>query len=174
MFSIAGNESPLSINPSSLTAWKGSCVLIPCQISEVCNLGKVNRLAVAWYFEPLEDNVPRENNGHLLYDSSKTSEDLITSTSPDFRGLVRFVGNLSNRDCSLIVSQLQMNESGSYTAYIVDSNDNWRLKWHLNATVKIAGKSFAEQLVFLFFPCKSRASAETEKLSKYYLQDLDQ
>ncbi|XP_062996252.1 B-cell receptor CD22-like [Elgaria multicarinata webbii] len=137
VFCTRCTETPLSMGFSSLTAWEGSCVLIPCHFSETYNLNTIHVDAVVWYFEPSGENVQTK----VLYDSSKSLESLKMLTRPDFRGRVRFLGNLSNRDCSLMVTQLQAKNSGTYGASVLASMENqpWRLKWFLSAMVNITG-----------------------------------
>ncbi|KAF7235695.1 Sialoadhesin [Varanus komodoensis] len=133
------NEIPLSISPSSLSAWKGSCVLIPCQVAGKSDAGPVNATAVAWYFEPVSDYIWHDHFGRLLYDSSKTAEEHAQLASPSFQGRVKFVGDLNRGDCSLMVTQLRTRDNGTYGARVAASvaNHPWQLKWFLAATVHI-------------------------------------
>ncbi|XP_061453776.1 B-cell receptor CD22-like [Rhineura floridana] len=133
------DESTLSINPNSLVAWKGSCVLIPCHISNMLNSATVNVIAVAWYFEPFWDYNWHDYNGSLLYDSSKTTEDNVIATSPAFQSRVSFEGDLGNKDCSLMITQLQTKDSGRYGVRVIASVGNypWRFKWFLSGTVNV-------------------------------------
>uniref|UniRef100_A0A8D2KS30 Ig-like domain-containing protein n=1 Tax=Varanus komodoensis TaxID=61221 RepID=A0A8D2KS30_VARKO len=106
------------ISPSSLSAWKGSCVLIPCQVAGKSDAGPVNATAVAWYFD------------------SKTAEEHAQLASPSFQGRVKFVGDLNRGDCSLMVTQLRTRDNGTYGARVAASvaNHPWQLKWFLAAT----------------------------------------
>uniref|UniRef100_A0ABM5ERM8 B-cell receptor CD22 n=1 Tax=Pogona vitticeps TaxID=103695 RepID=A0ABM5ERM8_9SAUR len=129
-------ESPLSIALNSLAAWEGSCVWIPCRVSEPNISDKINITSLLWYFDPY---MSYDHVDHLLYDGSKTSMDLMNRTSPNFRGRVKFVGDLNNADCSLLVTQLQTKDSGWYRARVVISVPNypWPLTRFLSAAVNI-------------------------------------
>lgn len=121
-------------------------MLIPCEISGTFNFATVNATAVAWYFEPFWDHNLQDYNGTLLYNSFKFAEG--NARSAAFQGRVKFSGDLGNRDCSLMITQLKKSDSGRYGARVVASVGNypWRLKWFLDATVNVTGKSLAEQL----------------------------
>uniref|UniRef100_A0A8D2INV3 B-cell receptor CD22 n=1 Tax=Varanus komodoensis TaxID=61221 RepID=A0A8D2INV3_VARKO len=139
-------KNPMSINPNFLIARKGSCVFIPCQIDEAHYSDKIKATTVVWYFEPHWDNISYDFTGHLLFDSSKSSEDHMALTSPNFWGRVRFVGDLSRSDCSLMITQLQASDSGKYGARVAASvgNHTWRQMLFDQATVDIQGKSWEE------------------------------
>uniref|UniRef100_A0A8D0CGJ5 B-cell receptor CD22 n=1 Tax=Salvator merianae TaxID=96440 RepID=A0A8D0CGJ5_SALMN len=130
---------PLRIRPNSLLAWERSCVLIPCEISEMLQFAKVNATGVVWFFEPFWNSSFYDYSGSLLYDSDKTLEENAVAASADFQGRVRFVGNLGSRDCSLVISQLRTMDSGSYGARVVASvgTDPWRHKWFQSAMLNI-------------------------------------
>lgn len=122
-------------------------MVIPCQISETHDSAEVRATDVAWFFQPVWDNSSFDYSGSLLYDSSKRRKGNTMAVSPAFQDRVKFIGNLGNRDCSLMITQLQTKDSGTYGARVVASvgNYNWRYKWFRNATVNVIGKSFAEQ-----------------------------
>uniref|UniRef100_A0A670II77 B-cell receptor CD22 n=1 Tax=Podarcis muralis TaxID=64176 RepID=A0A670II77_PODMU len=132
-------DYPLRISPDTLVAWKGSCMVIPCQISETHDSAEVRATDVAWFFQPVWDNSSFDYSGSLLYDSSKRRKGNTMAVSPAFQDRVKFIGNLGNRDCSLMITQLQTKDSGTYGARVVASvgNYNWRYKWFRNATVNV-------------------------------------
>ncbi|XP_060132423.1 B-cell receptor CD22-like [Zootoca vivipara] len=132
-------DYPLRISPDTLVAWKGSSIVIPCQISETHHSAKVRATAVTWFFQPVWDNSSFDYNGSLLYDSSKRRKGNVMAVSPAFQDRVKFIGNLGNRDCSLMITQLQTKDSGTYGARVVASvgNYNWRNKWFRNAMLNV-------------------------------------
>ncbi|KAJ7304112.1 hypothetical protein JRQ81_011637 [Phrynocephalus forsythii] len=138
-FSIAGflcNESPLRITPSLLIAWKGSCMLIPCHVGETLYSERLNPTGVIWYFKPFFDQRSFSYTGQLLYDSSKTAVDLMNLTSSVFRDRVRFVGDLSQGDCSLKITELHPNDSGMYGVVVAASVGNKTQRQMLYRTVR--------------------------------------
>ncbi|XP_062818340.1 B-cell receptor CD22-like isoform X2 [Anolis carolinensis] len=118
------NGNLLSINPENLETWKGSCVLIPCQINETLHFAYLPHASVAWYFRPSLADALFDYNVQPLFDSSKTLEDHVNLTSPNFQGRVRFVGDLTKRDCSLMITELHMNDSGTYNAKVAILGEN--------------------------------------------------
>ncbi|XP_042296600.1 B-cell receptor CD22-like isoform X4 [Sceloporus undulatus] len=127
-------RTPLSITLSPLASWKGSCVWIPCYINESPHT--VLSISVLWYFDP---DIWYDYSDHLLYDSSKTPMDQVNLTSPAFQGRVSFVGDLSKADCSLMITQLQPKDSGTYRTRVLASITDypWPLKRFLSATVNV-------------------------------------
>ncbi|XP_015280829.1 PREDICTED: B-cell receptor CD22-like [Gekko japonicus] len=133
------NPNPLKINPDSLVTWKGSCVVIPCQISHY-NGAVLRDISLLWFFQPFYDTIYSEYSGHLLYDSSATSRHYITRLRSFSGSPLEFVGDLEKKDCSLKISQVQMVDSGIYGARLSASYSQpvQRSKWFLNATVNVA------------------------------------
>ncbi|XP_042296597.1 sialoadhesin-like isoform X1 [Sceloporus undulatus] len=118
------NGSSLTISLESLVTWEGSCVLIPCQINETLHFANLTLATVAWYFQPSSTHTWLDYSGHPIYDSSKTLEDHANLTSPHFQDRVQFVGDLSIGDCSLMITQLRMNDSGTYSAKVATLDEN--------------------------------------------------
>ncbi|XP_060113649.1 B-cell receptor CD22-like [Heteronotia binoei] len=132
------NENPLKINPDSLVTWKGSCVLIPCQISTYKGAVLVD-ISLLWYFQPFYDANLSDYSGCLLYNSSSTSRSYGTRSQSASARRFEFVGNLEKKNCSLKISQVRTEDSGIYGArlsasYSIPVQHN---KWFLTATVNV-------------------------------------
>ncbi|XP_061452558.1 B-cell receptor CD22-like [Rhineura floridana] len=127
----------LSIEPKSLTAWEGSCIVIPCQVTRTHQGLKIDDLELVWYFNPVYDHEQKEYNGIVLYHGSMFSTDNRAPSSPPFLGRARFVGN--DRNCSLKISALQKSDKGTYGARLYGSVENRPVlqKWFMEATVNI-------------------------------------
>ncbi|XP_033014614.1 B-cell receptor CD22-like [Lacerta agilis] len=113
---ILGNGNLLTIAPNNLATWEGSCILIPCKIGLTYNRIRVDNFFLIWYFDPEYVETLKDYSGIMLYNGSTTSENYLTPTSLHFLNRVSFVGNLTNRNCSLKISHLQKNDSGKYGA----------------------------------------------------------
>ncbi|XP_077193038.1 B-cell receptor CD22-like [Paroedura picta] len=129
------NLNPLTINPDSLVTWEGSCVVIPCQINQY--MGALLRdIRLLWYYQPFYDTNQSDYSGRLLYNSSVASRKQSSSNR------LMFLGNLKNekKDCSLKISQVQMEDNGTYGARIFASYSHpvQQNKWFLNATINVA------------------------------------
>ncbi|XP_015280818.1 PREDICTED: B-cell receptor CD22-like [Gekko japonicus] len=136
------NPNPLKINPDSLVAWKGSCVVIPCQINRYDG-ALLRDISLRWYFQPFNDTKQSDYSGHLLCNSSSTSRKCSTPSPSAFAGRLAFVGNVQNnlekKTCSLKISQARTEDSGIYGARL-SASYLWsvqRFKWFLNATVNV-------------------------------------
>ncbi|XP_053255628.1 B-cell receptor CD22-like [Podarcis raffonei] len=136
---ILGYENMFTIAPNNLAAWEGSCILIPCKISLTYNRLRVDNFFLIWYFDPEYEDTLKDYTGIMLYNGSSTSANYLTPTSPHFLDRVRFVGNLNSRNCSLKISHLQKNDSGTYGARLYGFvGMNRRLdKWFAAAAVNV-------------------------------------
>uniref|UniRef100_A0A670IJ22 B-cell receptor CD22 n=1 Tax=Podarcis muralis TaxID=64176 RepID=A0A670IJ22_PODMU len=136
---ILGKENMLTTAPNNLAVWEGSCILIPCKISLTYKNVRVDNFFLIWYFDPkYEDNL-KDYTGIMLYNGSTISENYLTPTSPHFLDRVRFVGNLNSRNCSLKISHLQKNDSGTYGArlYGFVGNNRHLDMWFAPAAVNV-------------------------------------
>ncbi|KAJ6663549.1 hypothetical protein lerEdw1_009628, partial [Lerista edwardsae] len=131
--------NPLGRDLQTLSAWDGSCVVIPCSIQKKIelNLG-VKIISLIWYFDPVYDNILKDYNGTMLFNASVPGNHKIT-TSPNFAGRVRFVGDLKQRNCSLKISQLRKNDSGTYLPrlYGLIDHKTETFKWKIHAPVNV-------------------------------------
>ncbi|XP_062996712.1 B-cell receptor CD22-like [Elgaria multicarinata webbii] len=128
-------QDPLIISQRSLQSWKGSCVLIPCEIRRTYDGQKLKDLYLVWYFGAIY--VKTDYIGTTLYKSNMTSNDQTTPIIPHFQHRVQFVGDLNERNCSLKISQLQKNDTGRYGARLYGPAADPKAKWFLNATVTV-------------------------------------
>uniref|UniRef100_A0A670IHP6 B-cell receptor CD22 first Ig-like domain-containing protein n=1 Tax=Podarcis muralis TaxID=64176 RepID=A0A670IHP6_PODMU len=143
---ILGYENMLTIAPNNLAAWEGSCILIPCKIDQTYKNVRVDNFFLIWYFDAkYEDNL-KDYTGIMLYNGSSTPKKYLTPTSPHFLDRVRFVGNLASRNCSLKISHLQKNDSGTYGARLYGFVGMKRIldKWFAAAAVNVNGKKLSE------------------------------
>uniref|UniRef100_A0ABM5EQZ1 B-cell receptor CD22 n=1 Tax=Pogona vitticeps TaxID=103695 RepID=A0ABM5EQZ1_9SAUR len=134
---LCTNEKTLTIEPHYLAGWKGSCILIPCQIKYTYSGRRLNNISLIWYFDPFYDG--SEYTGTILYNSSRTSQKHVIPTIAGLQERATFAGNLSERNCSLKISQLQKSDDGSYGArlYGILENDFSKKKWYHPASLNI-------------------------------------
>uniref|UniRef100_A0A8C0JFH1 B-cell receptor CD22 first Ig-like domain-containing protein n=1 Tax=Chelonoidis abingdonii TaxID=106734 RepID=A0A8C0JFH1_CHEAB len=123
---IAGTDQPftLSSGATSLIAWTGACLPIPCSYQScVLNPRRPNNLTIsslAWNLNPGYDPEKKDFSGTVQYKHNAT-------ISPAFAGRVRFLGNLE-RDCSLQLSDLQPRQKQE------------ERKWMTRISVNVLGK----------------------------------
>nr|XP_020670119.1 B-cell receptor CD22-like [Pogona vitticeps] len=130
-------ETPLTIEPSSLAGWKGSCILIPCQIKNTYGGRCLNNISLIWYFDPSYDG--KEYTGTILYNSSRTSQKHVIPTIAGLQERVTFAGNLNERNCDLKISQLQTSDRGLYGARLhgILEDETIVKDWFQSASVNI-------------------------------------
>ncbi|XP_070620906.1 B-cell receptor CD22-like [Erythrolamprus reginae] len=133
------DENPVSIVPNSLLAWEKSCVVIPCHINRMLSLGTVNITGVVWKFKPFGNHISNEERTILLYNSSQTSRTITTVSDNALSSRTWFVGNLTNRDCSLLINRVRTLDSGTYEVKAIVSVDKypWQFKRFLTATLNV-------------------------------------
>ncbi|XP_067318055.1 B-cell receptor CD22-like [Anolis sagrei] len=133
-------DNPLVISPNILMAWKGSCVLIPCQIELRHPITKLNNISLIWWYNPVWIPSLEEFNGTMLYNGSTTSVNYTNPASPLFQDRVRFTGDLHNGNCSLKISQVQESDTGIFGArlYGFVQHRPKILKWFLNTTITVS------------------------------------
>ncbi|XP_060113651.1 B-cell receptor CD22-like [Heteronotia binoei] len=133
------SENTLKINPDSLVTWRGSCVLIPCQISTYKGAA-LRDISLLWYFQPFYDTDQSEYSGYLLYNSSSTPRNYKTRSQTASASRFEFVGNVEKKTCSLKISRVRTEDSGIYGARLTASYSRpfQYNKWFLNATVNVA------------------------------------
>uniref|UniRef100_A0A8D2J5X2 Ig-like domain-containing protein n=1 Tax=Varanus komodoensis TaxID=61221 RepID=A0A8D2J5X2_VARKO len=136
-----------------LKSWQGSCVLISCEIKS-SYVRTLQEFSLLWYLNPEFDKSLKDYSGTLLHKINTTSRYQSTTVIPWFSGRVKYAGSFSSRDCSLKVSQLQKNDSGSYGARLYGSPTQPSQKWLFTAEVIVEGKNFAQQFLFLLPPRK--------------------
>ncbi|XP_070806041.1 B-cell receptor CD22-like isoform X1 [Pituophis catenifer annectens] len=133
------DENPISIVPNSLFAWEQSCVVIPCHINQMPSSGTVNATGIVWYFKPFGNNIWSEGKTILLYNSSQTSGTITTVSDDALPSRTWLIGNLTNRDCSLLISPVRTLDSGTYEVKVTVSVDKhpWQFKRFLTATLNV-------------------------------------
>ncbi|XP_039181728.1 sialoadhesin-like [Crotalus tigris] len=134
------SEYPLRISPNSLVAWTGSCVLIPCQIDERLNSKKIVATSVVWFFQPILNMTLFDYVGSVLYNNSRIPNEHANLPSLDFHGRVRFAGDLAKGNCSLMITQLQKKDHGTYGIKVTASMENQATTQILytSATLKVS------------------------------------
>ncbi|XP_078236409.1 B-cell receptor CD22 isoform X2 [Pogona vitticeps] len=133
----SSSETPLTIEPSSLAGWKGSCILIPCQIKNTYGGRRLNNISLIWYFDPSYDG--KEYTGTILYNSSRTSQKHVIPTIAGLQERVTFAGDLNERNCDLKISQLQTSDHGLYGARLhgILEDETIVKDWFQSASVNI-------------------------------------
>uniref|UniRef100_A0A8C6Y7B1 B-cell receptor CD22 n=1 Tax=Naja naja TaxID=35670 RepID=A0A8C6Y7B1_NAJNA len=133
------DENPISIVPNSFVAWEKSCVVIPCHINEMLSSGTVNATGIVWNFKPFGNNSWNEGETTLLYNSSQNSGTITTVSDDALPSRIWFLGNLTNRDCSLLINPVRMLDSGTYEIKAIVSVDKypWQFKRFLTATLNV-------------------------------------
>ncbi|XP_026544012.1 B-cell receptor CD22-like [Notechis scutatus] len=134
------DENPISIVPNSFVAWEKSCVVIPCHISQMLSSGTVNAIGIVWNFKPFGNNSWSKGKTTLLYNSSQNSGTITTVSDDALPSRIWFLGNLTNRDCSLLINPVRMLDSGMYEVKVIVSVDKypWQFKRFLTATLNVA------------------------------------
>ncbi|KAG6920713.1 CD22 molecule, partial [Chelydra serpentina] len=133
---------PLGYQASCVTV---TCLSIPCRY-ESCLLNPIrtNKLTIdslVWYLNPVYDPEKKDFSGTVLYKHK-------ASSSPDFAGRVRFLGDLQT-DCSLQLSELRASENGSYGLRLVASsprNKQEERKWMTEISVNVMDSPPAPQI----------------------------
>ncbi|XP_026574620.1 B-cell receptor CD22-like [Pseudonaja textilis] len=133
------DENPISIVPNSFVAWEKSCVVIPCHISQMLSSGTVNATGIVWNFKPFGNNSWSKGKTTLLYNSSQNSGTITTVSDDALPSRIWFLGNLTNRDCSLLINPVRMLDSGTYEVKVIVSVDKypWQFKRFLTATLNV-------------------------------------
>lgn len=158
-------RNALTIKPNSLVGWKGSCILIPCQISKTYQTRNLNNISLMWYFGTSYNDTVKDYTGTILYNSSETPPKRRTTTLTSLQKRVIFAGDLNERNCDLKISQLQGGDHGSYGArlYGIVEGGTEINKWFHNSSVNIFGKNLSDMPLFvcIFSYCPVYVSRDT-------------
>ncbi|XP_074837560.1 LOW QUALITY PROTEIN: B-cell receptor CD22 [Carettochelys insculpta] len=119
---------PQILLPRSLIAWKGASLYIPCSY-QWCRLNSPPSISLVWYLNPEYNKEKKEFAGTVLYKSN-------TPISPAFQGRVKLPEDL-DRDCSLQLSGLQTNETGTYGARLIANVSGKPIKWISRTDVNV-------------------------------------
>lgn len=111
---------------------------ISCKIKEEYNGRSLNKVSIAWYFNPSFDNDLREFSGKLLYKSNQTA----TEVRSELSNRVKFVGDLKSKNCSLKISQLRQSDTGIYGIrfYWISGQLPKQQKWLSQVNIIVHGK----------------------------------
>uniref|UniRef100_H9GSA7 B-cell receptor CD22 n=1 Tax=Anolis carolinensis TaxID=28377 RepID=H9GSA7_ANOCA len=137
-------ENAIVISPNLLTAWKGSCVLIPCEITS-----KLRNISLIWWYNPFWHPSLKDYYGIMLYNASTASINHTSPVSTHFQDRVRFTGDLHNRNCSLKISQLQKSDTGMFGARLqgFDQYKHFK-KWFLSTDITISDSPPKPKITF--------------------------
>ncbi|XP_075047575.1 B-cell receptor CD22-like isoform X1 [Mixophyes fleayi] len=120
----------------SVTAWEGSCVLLPCTYS----YREVIR-NLTWIHNPVYNDKLKVFEGKVVYNH-------INETEVDslFKNNVQYVGT-AEKDCTVLLNNLRTEHSGQYGLRLVNNKDGkdgfkWMSKTYVNVTVSDSGPSF--------------------------------
>ncbi|KAL7981123.1 hypothetical protein Chor_005357 [Crotalus horridus] len=139
------DENPINIIPNSLVAWEKTCVVIPCHVNQMLSSATVNATAIVWNFKPFGNSFWSDGKTILLYNSSQTSGTITTVSDDALPSRTWFIGNLTNRDCSLLITSVRTLDSGTYEVKVTVSVDKypWQFKRFLTATLNVTDSDFS-------------------------------
>ncbi|XP_075135289.1 B-cell receptor CD22 [Leptodactylus fuscus] len=100
---------------SSVTAWKGSCAILPCKITSYRDIDNYT-----WFYNAKYDHTTKDFTGTIIYQRSILKKRDISSTKR-----VQYLGK-TDKDCTILLTGLQVEDSGEYSLRLVDK-DTW--KW---------------------------------------------
>ncbi|KAM9528595.1 butyrophilin subfamily 1 member A1-like isoform 5-T5 [Salvelinus alpinus] len=116
------DDFSVSVPDAPITAWSGSSVSLPCELSPLFN---AEPLEVRWY---------RSENSYspaLLYKDHKIQE---TPVDPRYRGRVSLTGGLERGNVSLTLERVTLEDRGEYVCRV--SSEQWFDKASVFITVK--------------------------------------
>ncbi|KAM9528594.1 butyrophilin subfamily 3 member A1-like isoform 4-T4 [Salvelinus alpinus] len=119
------DDFSVSVPDAPITAWSGSSVSLPCELSPLFN---AEPLEVRWY---------RSENSYspaLLYKDHKIQE---TPVDPRYRGRVSLTGGLERGNVSLTLERVTLEDRGEYVCRV--SSEQWFDKASVFITVKVLG-----------------------------------
>ncbi|XP_038855920.1 butyrophilin subfamily 1 member A1-like [Salvelinus namaycush] len=119
------DDFSVSVPDAPITAWSGSSVSLPCELSPLFN---AEPLEVRWY---------RSENSYspaLLYKDHKIQE---TPVDPRYRGRVSLTGGMERGNVSLTLERVTVEDRGEYVCRV--SSEQWFDKASVFLTVKVLG-----------------------------------
>ncbi|KAM9528591.1 butyrophilin subfamily 3 member A1-like isoform 1-T1 [Salvelinus alpinus] len=119
------DDFSVSVPDAPITAWSGSSVSLPCELSPLFN---AEPLEVRWY---------RPDNSYspaLLYEDHKIQE---TPVDPRYRGRVSLTGGMERGNVSLTLEKVTLEDRGEYVCRV--SSEQWFDKASVFLTVKVLG-----------------------------------
>ncbi|KAM5134564.1 B-cell receptor CD22 isoform 2-T2 [Callospermophilus lateralis] len=111
------NSNPWNFkHPTTLYAWEGACVWIPCTYRIPKADAQVDRLVV--FHNPEYDKTTKRYVGTVLYNST------VDWKSPSQQGRVQFLGDPKN-NCTLSIESLLVSDSGWLGLRMMTKDDKW-------------------------------------------------
>ncbi|KAM4580557.1 uncharacterized protein PAE49_005362 isoform 1-T2 [Odontesthes bonariensis] len=105
--SCSETKCSVHLNERNITAQAGTCVVFKCPV-ENCHTLK----SIAWYN-------PAENCNETVFSTSKNED-----THPEFRGWVLLVKSDVEKNCSIIIKNLNLSDSKLYEFRVTDEQNN--------------------------------------------------
>ncbi|XP_004840788.1 sialoadhesin isoform X1 [Heterocephalus glaber] len=101
-------------SPEGVQGVKGSCLLIPCTFSFPANVEVPSGITAIWYYD---------YSGSRQVVSHSASPELVESR---FRGRAQLLGDMNHRTCSLLLSDLQAEDTGAYNfRFEISEGNRW-------------------------------------------------
>ncbi|XP_070294586.1 butyrophilin subfamily 1 member A1-like isoform X3 [Salvelinus sp. IW2-2015] len=119
------DDFSVSVPDAPITAWSGSSVSLPCELSPLFN---AEPLEVRWY---------RPDNSYspaLLYKDHKIQE---APVDPRYRGRVSLTGGMERGNVSLTLERVTLEDRGEYVCRV--SSEQWFDKASVFLTVNVLG-----------------------------------
>ncbi|KAE8594331.1 hypothetical protein XENTR_v10019584 [Xenopus tropicalis] len=115
--------------PEQISAWTGSCVLIPCYEKDN---RRINNFL--WYQNPEYDDDKKQWTRTVVYDNKNTKK-----VDSHFEGRVKPYVGQGNGACGIVLHNVQEGDSGYYRLRTIDGNDQWMTKKNVSLTVSDSG-----------------------------------
>ncbi|XP_043936432.1 myelin-associated glycoprotein-like [Protopterus annectens] len=93
--------------PNSISALKNHCVVLPCTFTYPGRHRSAAEFDIAWY-------IYKSSGYPVVFHKKKSPEEII----PSFKGRTYLYGNLSEKDCSLVIDRVTVNDQQSYYVWI--------------------------------------------------------
>ncbi|XP_066461721.1 B-cell receptor CD22-like [Eleutherodactylus coqui] len=159
---------------SNVIAWKGSCVILPCEIISNADIHNYT-----WYHNSVYDDQEKNFEGAIVYQSKGNLE-----IDNSFKDRVKHRAN-TVKDCTILIRDLQSEHDGRYQIRLMGKekgkNKDW--KWmssNMSLTVrdiapdlKLDAASEMEENKRVTFTCSIDYSCPSNDLSLTWLHDVN-
>ncbi|XP_066461718.1 B-cell receptor CD22-like [Eleutherodactylus coqui] len=159
---------------SNVIAWKGSCVILPCEINSSEDIHNYT-----WYHNSVYHEEESNYKGAIVYQSKGNME-----IDSSFKDRVEYRGK-NNKDCTILISDLQSEHAGRYQIRLMGKkkgkNNDWKwMSTNMSLTVsdigpdlKLDASSEMEENSSVTFTCSIDYSCPSNDLSLTWLQDVN-
>ncbi|XP_051844879.1 B-cell receptor CD22 [Antechinus flavipes] len=112
--------------PNDIDVWEGTCVQIPCSFKIKNDIQSLEDFLL--YHNPVYDEAIKKFQGTILFS---------LHNSPENSRIV-FLGRQKKEDCSLLIREVQMSDSGVLGLRMIAQGDEmWMSYMHLNVTATV-------------------------------------